>query len=470
MKLTRLYTLLTITLVFSACTISKDMARPAPALPENYRGTAASTDSQTIASIPWKTFFDNKDLLQLIDSTLANNFDMGIAVKNIEAAQLVARQSRQGYLPEARLQATGSVNRPSDNSLNGLSLSQFLGKPYVEDYSFNLALSWEADIWGKIKNQQSKALAGYLQTEEARKAIQSNLVATVAKSYYQLLMLDAQVAIAKKNLLLNDSVLTIINLQFGSGQVTALAIQQATAQRLAAKELLPQLERQIALEENYLSVLSGVAPAAIVRSGSIYDVVYKALLTTGVPSALLANRPDVKARELDLRIANANVGISKAAMYPSLGITATGGINSFLASNWFNVPASLFVSAIGGITQPLFQQGKLKTQYQVSNIEREKTIISFRQSVLRAAGEVADALVKVDKIKEQQKIAQEKVIILQQGIGNAKMLFANGMANYLEVITAQGNVLQGELSLAQLQKEQSEAIIELYRALGGGWQ
>jgi multidrug efflux system outer membrane protein len=469
MKLTRLYTLLTITIVLSACAISRDTALPAPALPASYRGVS-STDSQTIASIPWKTFFANKDLLQLIDSTLANNFDMAIAVKNIEAAQLVARQSRQAYLPEARLQATGSVNRPSDNSLNGLSLSQFLGKPYVEDYSLNLALSWEADIWGKIKNQQSKALSGYLQTAEARKAIQSNLVATVAKSYYQLLMLDAQIAIAKKNVLLNDSILTIIKLQFNSGQVTALALQQATAQRLAANELIPQLEREVALEENHLSVLSGVTPAAIARSGSIYDAVYKAMLTTGVPSALLANRPDVKARELDLRIANANSAIAKAAMYPSLGITATGGINSFLASNWFNVPASLFVSAIGGITQPLFQQGRLKTQYQVSNIEREKTIISFRQSVIRAAGEVSDALVKVEKIKEQQKIAQEKVWILQQSIGNAKMLFTNGMANYLEVITAQGNVLQGELSLAQLQKEQSEAVIELYRSLGGGWQ
>ncbi|NCI50952.1 TolC family protein [Sediminibacterium roseum] len=469
MKRTWLYTLLIIAIVFNACSVSKDIALPAPALPVQYRGSS-SADTQNIATIPWKNFFANNDLLRLIDSALANNSDMQIALKNIEAAQLLARQSRLGYLPEARLQATGSITRPSDNSLNGLSLGQFLGRSYVEDYSLNLALSWEADVWGKIRNQQSKALAGYLKTEEARKAIQSNLVATVASSYYQLLMLDAQVAIAKKNVLLNDSIIRIINLQYNAGQVTALALQQATAQRLAASELIPQLERQVTLEENYLSVLSGVAPASIPRSGTIYDAVYGSLLTTGVPSALLANRPDVKARELDLTIANANTGIAKAALYPSFGITAAGGVNSFLASNWFNVPASLFASAIGGITQPLFQQGKLKTQYQVSAIEREKTIIAFRQSVLNAAGEVSNALVKVEKTKEQQKIAQEKVLILQQGIGNAKMLFANGMANYLEVITAQGNVLQGELSLAQLQKEQSDAVIELYRSLGGGWK
>ena len=469
MKITRLYILLAIAIIFSACRISKDISVPEIAQPANYRGTAV-TDSQNIAGVPWKNFFANKDLLQLIDSTLANNFDMQVAVKNIEAAQLLVKQSRQNYLPEARLQASGSVNRPSDNSLSGLSLSQFLGKPYVEDYSVNVTLSWEADIWGKIKNQQSKSLAGYLQTAEARKAIQSNLVATVAKSYFQLLMFDAQVAIAKKNLLLNDSILAILQMQYSAGQVTALALQQATAQRLAAKELIPQLERQIAVEENQLNVLSGVAPATIARSGSIYDSVYKAFITTGIPSALLANRPDVKARELDLMIANANTGIAKAAMYPSLGISVTGGVNSFLASNWFNVPASLFVSSIGGITQPIFQQGRLKTQYKLSTIEREKTIILFRQSVIRAAGEVSDALFKVEKIKEQLKIAQEKVMILQQGIGNAKMLFTNGMANYLEVITAQGNILQGELSLAQLQKEQSEAIIELYRSLGGGWQ
>lgn len=393
---------------------------------------------------------------------------MQVALKNIEAARLVVSQSKLGYLPEARLQATGSINRPSDNSLNGLSLSQFLGKSYVEDYSLGIGLSWEADIWGKIKNQQSRALAGYLQTTEAKKAIQTNLVANIARGYYNLLMLDAQIAIAEKNLLLNDSTLRIINLQFQAGQVTSLAVQQAKAQRLVAVQIIPFLQQNIAIQENALSVLTAAAPAVVRRTSSIGSIVFARDLSTGVPAALVSNRPDVRAVELQLTIANANAGIAKANMYPSLAITTAAGINSFKASNWFNIPASLFGAVAGSITQPLFQRKQLKTQYELAKIEREKSVFIFRQSVLNAVGEVSDALVKTTKIKEQESVAATRVNTLQQAIRNADLLFRNGMATYLEVISAQSNTLQGELELAALKKDELNAVVDLYRALGGG--
>ncbi|MGC4102947.1 TolC family protein [Ferruginibacter sp.] len=467
MRTTNFFTALLILL--SACKVSKDIATPKADLPGTYRNDNAA-DTASIATVPYKQFFSNQNLLQLIDSAIAHNYDMQAAVKNIEAAQLVVKQSKLGYLPDAKLQATGSINRPSDNSLNGLSLSQFLGKSYVEDYTVSAALSWEADIWGKIKNQQSKAAAAYLQTNEAKKAVQTNLIAYIAKGYYNLLMLDAQVAIAKKNLLLNDSTLNIIKLQYNAGQVTALAIQQAEAQRLVAAQLIPLLEQEITLQENAISILSGVNPAAVKRTGDVNDAVSNSAVTAGIPSALLQNRPDVRSKELELTIANANTGIAKANMYPSLVITAAGGINSFKASNWFNIPASLFASGAAGITQPLFQRRQLKTQYELSKVEREKTVIAFRQSVLNAAGEVSDALVQIEKIKEQETIAVNRTGILQQATGNANLLFKNGMANYLEVITAQSNVLQGELQLAVLQQQRSVAMVELYRSLGGGWR
>ncbi len=453
----------------NACKVSKDISTPTDAAPVAFRN-AVSTDTMSIATIQWKNFFTDANLQNLIDSTIANNYDMQTAVKNIEAAQLIVKQSRLGYLPTANLQATASVNRPSDNSLNGISLSQFLGKSYVEDYTLGAVLTWEADIWGKIKNQKARALAEYLQTTEARKAIQTNLVADVAKAYFNLLMLDAQVAIAKKNLLLNDSTLNIIQLQYNAGEVTALAVQQATAQRLVAAELVPQLEQEIAIQENALSVLAAVPPAAIIRSSDLKNIAVAQNLSTGVPSNMVSNRPDVKANELALSVANANTAIAKAALYPSLTITAAGGINAFKASNWFNIPASLFGAATGGITQPLFQRKQLKTQYELSKIEREKTVIQFRQSVLNAVGEVSDALVKNEKLKEQETIATERATALQQATGNANLLFKNGMATYLEVITAQGNVLQAELALAVLKKERLNAVVDLYRSLGGGWK
>ncbi len=459
----------TLLLFLAGCKVSKDIGLPNDAAPAAYRNASAA-DTSTIADIQWKHFFNDENLQQLISSAITSNYDMQVALKNVEAAQLIVKQSRLGYLPQASLQATGSVNRPADNSLNGLSLSKFVGKSYIEDYSVSAALSWEADIWGKIKAQKDKALATYLQTTEARKAIQTSLIAAVAHGYYNLLMLDAQMAIARKNLLLNDSTLHIIQLQYNAGQVTALAVQQAEAQRLVAAQLVPQLEQDITVQENALSVLTGEMPAAIRRTGAVDNGSFINGLSAGIPSALLRNRPDVRARELELTIANANTGIARATMYPSLSITVSGGINSFKASNWFTIPASLFTAGAAGITQPLFQQKQLKTQYELSKLEQQKAVIQFRQSVLTAVGEVADALVKTSKLQEQQSIAATRVNTLQQATGNANLLFKNGMADYLEVITAQSNVLQAELELAVLNKEKLDAGIELYRSLGGGWK
>jgi NodT family efflux transporter outer membrane factor (OMF) lipoprotein len=331
-------------------------------------------------------------------------------------------------------------------------------------------LSWEADIWGKIKNQKQKAASSFLQTNEAKNAIQTNLISLIATGYYNLIMLDAQFSIAKKNLLLGDSTVAIIRHQYNAGQVTDLAIQQAEAQRLVAAQLIPFIQQQIEIQENALSVLAGANPSAINRKRELDESIIANELSTGVPASLLQNRPDIRAVELQLAIANANTGIAKANMYPTLSITAAGGINSFKASNWFSMPASLFGMAAGGIAQPLFQRKQLKTQYELAKVEREKVVIQFRQSVLGAVGEVSNAQVKINKLKEQEAIAQNRVGILQKAITNADLLFKNGMATYLEVITAQSNVLQGELELASLQKDRVTAAIELYRSLGGGWK
>ena len=468
-KFFKIFITLLIPVVLVSCKVSKDIQNPEIPLSESYRNMP-NADTANIADIPWRSFFTDKVLQQLIDSAVRNNYDMQIALKNIEAARLIVKQTKLGNLPEINLQAAANINRPSDNSLNGLSLSQFLGKSYIEDYTISTALSWEADIWGKIKNQKAKALASYLQTTEAKKAIQTNLVSDVAKGYYNLLMLDAQLKIANKNALLNDSTLRIIKLQYEAGQVTALGVQQAEAQRLVAVQLIPLLEQNITIQENALSVLTGLLPAAVKRSASINDISYTENISAGIPASLVSNRPDVKSHELALNIANANTGIAKANMYPSLKITAQAGINSFKASNWFNIPASLFGAVAGSLTQPLFQRKQLKTQYQLSKIDRERIVIEFRQSVLTAVGEVSDALVKTGKIKEQEAIAISRVSMLQKAITNADLLFRNGMATYLEVITAQSNTLQGELELASLKKDELNAVVELYRALGGGWK
>ncbi|TSD63303.1 TolC family protein [Inquilinus sp. KBS0705] len=458
-----------ILLVLTGCSVSKDIETPKTALPVAFRSAATTTDTTSIADVQWKNFFTEPTLQKLIDSAIANNYDMQIAVKNIEASQLLFKQVKWNYVPQVNLNVTATTNRPSDNSLNGLSLGQFLGSKHVEDYSANLGVSWEADIWGKIRNQSKSALAAYLQTNEAKKAIQTNIVAGVSQGYYNLLMLDAQLAIAQKNVKLNDSTLRIIRLQYDAGQVTSLAVQQAEAQRLAAAQLVPVFEQNITIQENALRILTGALPDRIERNASLDVLVIPDNLPAGLPSAIVSRRPDVKTAELALTIANAQVGIAKASMYPSLSITATGGVNSFKASNWFNIPASLFGTVTGGIVQPLLNNKRLKTQYEVAKVDRERTVLQFRQSVLNAVGEVSDALVKIEKLKSQQLIAANRVNTLQQATGNANLLFKNGMANYLEVITAQSNVLQSELELATIKRDQLSAISDLYRSLGGGW-
>ncbi len=453
-----------------SCTVSKDIETPKDAIPANFRNASVTADTTSIGDLEWKNFFTEKDVIQLIDSAVARNNDLQIATKNIEIAQYRFTQSKWGNVPQANLFVNASTSNPSDNSFTGMNLNQALGMKHLEDYSAGVSLSWEADIWGKIRNQKKGAYAGYLQSAEVKKALQTNIVANVSKGYYNLLMLDAQLDIAKKNVQLNDSTTNIIKLKFDAGQVTSLGIQQSEAQRLSAAQLIPLLEQNIAIQENALSVLTGSFPNSKQRNIRLNGITIKNNTAIGIPSSLVSRRPDVKSAELALKVANDNVGITKADLYPALRITAQGGLNSFETSSWFNIPASLFGTVAGGLTQPLLNNKKLKTQYNIAVAEREKAVFSFRQSVLVAVSEVSDALVKVEKLQQQESILQERVKTLQLAIKNSKMLFQNGMAEYLEVLSAQASLLQSELELANIKREQLSANTELYRALGGGWR
>lgn len=436
-------------------------------LPQSFRNSVA-TDTTNIADIKWKSFFLEADLVELIDIALAKNSDLQIAEKNITIANLQYKQAKWGNVPQVNAYANATTTRLSENSLNGLSTSQFLGKNHLEDFSAGLNLSWEADIWGKIKNQKKSALAAYMQTTEAKKALQTSVVATVSSGFYDLLMLDAQLEIAKKTLVLNDSTLFVVNLQYDAGQVNLLAKQQTEAQRLIATQLIPELEKNIQLQENALSVLTGTFPQAQKRQSLLNNLVVKDNLSAGIPSQLLSKRPDVKSAELELKMANAQVGIAKASLYPSLNITAVTGVNSFEFNNWFNIPASLFGSVTGGLVAPLLNGKKLKTRYEIAKVARDQSVLRFKQTVLVAVGEVSNALVKIDKQEKEYTIANERVETLKKSIVNANLLFKNGMATYLEVIIAQSYLLQAELELASIKKDRLVANVELYRALGGG--
>ncbi|HEX3386784.1 MAG TPA: efflux transporter outer membrane subunit, partial [Mucilaginibacter sp.] len=384
-------------IALAACNVSKNVGTPKTELPDHFGNFTATADTSSVADIPWRKFFTDPTLQKLIDSAIVKNYDMQLALKNIQASELLLKQVKWNNMPQIDLNVSANTSRPADNSLNGVALTQYgIKARHIENYQADVSLSWEADIWGKIRNQSKSALAALLQTAEARKLVQTSIVAGVSQGYFNLLMLDEQLAIAKRNVLLNDSTLRIIQLEFNSGQVTSLAVQQARAQREAAAELVPQFEQNIALQENALQILAGKLPGKVERTASLNDIAFADNLSAGVPSAILERRPDVRTKELALNIANANVGITKAEMYPALRITADGGINSFKASNWFNIPASLFGIVGASVLQPLVDHKQLKTQFEVSKVNREKAVIEFRQTVLNAVGEVSDAMVNIE--------------------------------------------------------------------------
>jgi NodT family efflux transporter outer membrane factor (OMF) lipoprotein len=437
-------------------------------LPQQFEN-AVSADS-SVAGIEWKSFFKDPALISLIDSALKNSYDLQLAVKHIEEAQAYVKQAKMNYVPTIDLSANATTTNPSNNSLDGKSLQSIIGKNHVEDYTLSATVSWDVYSWGKIKYQKEAALANYLQTYEGARTVQTTLIAEIATGYYNLLMLDKQLNIAQRNVALTDTLVNMMQLQKIAGQVTELAVQQTEVQRQAAALLIPQLEQQIAIQENTIKILSGELPASIKRNATIDSAYVWNDLSTGLPAELLSRRPDVRSNEMALVAANANVGVAKASMYPSLNITAAGGLNAFKASKWFTMPASLFYTGAAGIVQPVLQHRNLKTQYEVAQVRKDEAVLNFRQSVLNAGGEVVNAMVQLDKLKTQQQISNAQVDTLHKAIGNATLLFKSGLADYLEVITAQSNSLTAELNLADIKRQRLASAVELYRALGGGWK
>lgn len=467
----------------SSCKVGNKYKQPDLNLPEAYRQAwdSSSVDS-TLQSIAWRDFFNDSVLLALIDSGLVNNFDMRIALKNIEIANRNLRINKLNYLPSIDANI-GTVNKqyrsadfyasPSSKwyTEKGETAPDVLST-YQSQYSTGLEFSWELDVWGKIANQKDMLKAEWLQTQEARNAIQTKLVSDIATGYFNLLKLDAQIVVAKHNLALNDSTLRMIQLQFKAGEITALALQQTESQRLVAASLVPDLEKAILVQENALRMLVGEMPNNIVRGNSLNDKIvnFSSEISLGSPVDIIRNRPDIKSAEYNLIKANANANIAQIMRYPQLSLSGVFGVNAMLPKNWFNIPGALLGSVIGEISTPIFRNNKLKNKHEIAKIEREKQELNLQREVMEAVVEVSNTIVTVEKQYEQLAFVEQRVSNSQLAVKNASLLFKSGYATYLEVITAQSNALRSELDLVELQQKQLNSFVTLYRSLGGGWK
>ncbi|WP_143309154.1 efflux transporter outer membrane subunit [Chitinophaga vietnamensis] len=456
-----------VVVVIASCKVTRDYQRPDLQLPAQYNGLSYS-DTSSISDMPWNTFFTEPALQALIEKGIARNNNMLTALKNIDIADQQLKQAKLFWTPQLNAQAGYQYNHPSGNSFNGALMQ---GSNYFQDHQVTLNLTWELGIWGKIRRQKEAVVDQYLQSYEARKAVQTTVVSDIAKGFYNLLMLDKQLTITKENLTLSDSTLQITTLLMNAGtpNVTQLSIDQVKAQREGIAAQIPLLEQYITLQENALQLLTGAYPGEIARSVKLTDMAVPSSLPAGLPASIVSRRPDVRAAELDVMAANARVGVAAADMYPKLTITSGIGFESLKASDWFK-PASWLANAAGGIVQPVFNRRQYKTQYEVARLNRDNSEIAFRQSVLRAVGEVSNALAQIDKLKQQERATYIQSTDLHRAIEHALLLYQGDMANYLEVITAQSNALQADLGLANIHSNLLTAVVELYRSTGGGWK
>lgn len=467
----------------NACKIGKDYVQPKLQLPSTFRGDTLDFfgDTSSMGLIHWKSFFHDPTLKMLIDSALANNFEMKTALLNLQISNNLLAQNKSNYLPSVGATiANGSRTWRSKDFGSG-PLTKYYDRKgekapenrfvYQSQFGSDINFSWEIDIWKKISSKQEQLLAEYLDTQEAKNAIQTNIITSVAKGYFNLLMLDAKIEVAKRNVQLNDSTLRMIKLQYTAGEITALAIQQTESQRLLAASLVPELEKQIVIQENALQTLTGKLPDSIKR-GTSYEHLFAESkeISLGSPVEIIRNRPDIRSSEFQLMAANANANIQQAMRYPSFNIGGVFGVNAMLPRNWFNIPGALLGGITGNLTTPIFKNKTLKTQYEVAKLERDKAEIQLQQKVVEAVAEVSNAVVTVDKQREQLELARKRVDNAHLAVKNANLLFKSGYATYLEVITAQSNALDSDLDLVELRQQHLDGFLDLYRSLGGGWR
>ena len=480
--------LLIISLVLSAatgCKVGQSYVRPDLVSIGRYYGSTNQRDStvadqRNLSDVNWRNYFEDSTLVSLIDTALTGNLDLQREAQRVEIGSQNFRLSKANFYPSLGISPFDFTREYYSENYNNFGSNRARRNHgenppttlYTERLAFSTTLfaSWEIDLWGKLRWQKEAAQASFTQSQEFQKAVQTAIVSEVASTYYNMLMINSQIAVAERNLELGRSTLTIVKLQFEADETTSLAIQQTASQILRAESLIPQLEREYTLLENRLNQLLGRYPQPIDIRQNLEDVEFDNQYVVGVPLELIDNRPDVAAAEYQLVISNARVGVTQAMKYPSLVLNASTGLNSFKLDSFLDPIGSGFALVNGAIFQPLFQNRRLKTNHTIALAERQLAALDFKDNVLLAVREVSDALVTIEKLREGYNIAQERINVTSKGVQDASLLFQSGFATYLEVINAQEDALQSELDLVDLKRQIILAKIELYRSLGGGWK
>tara|TARA_R110000765_G_scaffold77549_1_gene152387 strand:- start:4627 stop:6075 length:1449 start_codon:yes stop_codon:yes gene_type:complete len=459
--------------LFYSCVPTKELKQENNNLPNHY--AQQSTDTTNSAIIKWKDFFKDDNLIKLIDTALVNNQELNIMMQQINVAQNEVKARKGEYLPFITYGVGAEVEKVGEYTRNGAvekNLEVKEGKEFPEpltDYSAGLFATWELDVWKKLRNSKKAAALEYLSTIEGKNFMVTRLISEIADSYYELLALDNQLAFIEQNLELQGNALKMVRLQKEAARATELAVKRFEAEVSKNQSHKFEVQQEIVEMENKLNFLIGRQPQPIARSSGGFIDTPMDTIYAGIPSQLLLNRPDIRQAEYELEAAKLNIKVARANFYPSIGLKAGVGLQAFNPKYLTETPESLIYSAVGDIVGPLINRNAIKAGYNTANAKQIQAVYEYEKAILSGYIEVVNQLSKMDNLKKSYELKENQVKALTASIDLSTRLFQSARIEYIEVLLTQREALESKMELVETKKDQLMARVNVYQALGGGW-
>ncbi|CAL1518539.1 TolC family protein [Chitinophaga sp. MM2321] len=467
--------LLSICLAVAGCKVPAMMSSTEnKAAPGTYGNNPDTTTNMSV--IEWRNFFTDRNLVNLIDTALKNNQEMLITLQEVEIARNDIRSRHAALLPTVNARAgigVEKVGRYTSQGAGDATTEIAPGKEFPDplmDYNVGVYANWEVDIWNKLHNAKKAAVTRYLSTVEGKNFMVTNLIAEVSNSYYELLALDNQLAIVRQNIDLQKNALEIVKVQKEATRVTELAVQKFQAEVLNSQSLEFDILQKTKETENRINFLLGRYPQEITRDKSSFLNAMPPAVNTGIPSQLMANRPDIKKAELELMAAKLDVKVARAEFYPSFGISAGLGFQAFKPSYLVKFPESLLYSLAGDLAGPLINRNAIKAEFYNANARQLQAMYNYERTILNAYFEVSSQLSNISNLEKSYDLKSKQVDALTRSIDISNDLFKSARADYLEVLMTQRDALESKRELIETKKQELNAVVNIYRNLGGGWK
>src|SRR6266568_1135233 len=464
MKNTALLGILAVLVLEAGCMMGPKYKRPAVNVPQEYRTPEPqqATQASSLGNEQWWQLYQDPVLTQLIHTAIAQNYDVRIAAARVLEAQAQVGITRSNQFPSASVGA-------DIYSQQNAKVTKVFPAYQVNAGDLNLSVIWNLDFWGKYRRQTEAARAQLLATEWGQRAVISSLIANVATAYFQLRALDSQLEISKRTLASRQQSLKLTEFLESHGSNSGLDVSQSQQLVYTASETIPDLERQIQQQENLLSILLGENPGSVTRGQALTEQPVPESVPAGLPSELLERRPDVRQAEEIIVAANAQIGVAKASFFPSISLTGTGGLESNALNRFINAPSQTWFGALS-VAQPVFQGGALRSGLRLSRAQYQEAVLAYQQTVQNSLEQVSNALIAYQKDRDfrgQQELLTQAA---ERSDQLSLVLYQHGGASYLQVLTNETNYFSAELNLVQAQLNERLALVQLYQALGGGWQ